>query len=105
MSDPNGKHDELIHPVARPFLWLDSGWLKGSMIWIFLVATLGFVAVDFFHHRHEYVDLAEFYGFYAMWGFGAFVLAVMVGWFVIRGLLGREEDYWDGDSSDEEGQS
>jgi len=30
-----------------------------------------------------------------MWGFGAFVLAVMIGWIVIRGVLGREENYWD----------
>lgn len=105
MSDPKGKNHNLIHPMARPFLWLDSAWLKASLIWILLVATLGFVAVDFFHHRHEYVELAAFYGFYALWGFGSFVLAVMGGWFLIRGLLGRREDYWDGDDSDEEGQS
>ena len=97
MSDQNDKHDELIHPAARPFLWLDSGWLKSSMIWILLALTLAFVVPDFFHHRHEYVELAQFYGFYAMWGFGAFVLAVMGGWFVIRHFLGREESYWDGE--------
>lgn len=95
MSDQSGKHDELVHPAARPFLWLDAKWLKSSMLWILLVLALGFAAIDLFHHRHEYVHLAETPGFYALWGFGSFVLAVMVGWFVIRGLLGREEDYWD----------
>ena len=102
MSDQQN-NDDLVHPAARPFLWLDAPWLKKSMIWILLVATLGFVAVDFFHHRHEYVHLAEFYGFYAMWGFGAFVIAVMGGWFLVRGLLGRSEDYWDREPGDPEG--
>lgn len=97
MSDQSGKPDERIHPAARPFLWLDAPWLKSSMIWILLVLAVGLAAIDFVHHRHEYVPLAEFPGFYAIWGFGSFVLAVMIGWFVIRGLLGRREDYWDGE--------
>ncbi|MBO6797173.1 hypothetical protein [Maricaulis sp.] len=95
MSDDNKKNDELIHPLARPFLWLDAKWLKSSMFWIFGILTVAFVAADVFHPRHEYVHLAEITGFYAMWGFGAFVLAVMIGWIVIRGVLGREENYWD----------
>ena len=103
MSD-HDRNDDLVHPAAKPFLWLDAAWLKSSMIWVLLALTLAFVAVDFFHHRHEYVHLAEFYGFYALWGFGAFVLAVMGGWFVVRGLLGREESYWDGKSDGEGGQ-
>lgn len=102
MSDPDTK-DELVHPAARPFLWLDSKWLKSWMIWILLALTLAFAAVDFVRPRHEYVHLAEFYGFYAMWGFASFVLAVMGGWLVIRRLLGRREDYWDDTSDGEAG--
>ena len=97
MSDQSGKHDELVHPAARPFLRLDAKWLKSSMIWVLLVLTIALAAVDVFHHRHEYVHLAETTGFYALWGFGSFVVAVMIGWFVIRGLLGRAENYWDGE--------
>jgi len=97
VSDQSGKHDERVHPAARPFLWLDAPWLKSSMLWILLVLAVGFGAIDLVHHRHEYVHLAELPGFYVLWGFGSFVLAVMIGWFVIRGLLGREEDYWDGE--------
>ena len=95
------KSDELVHPLAKPFLFLDSKWLKSSMIWIFGLLTIALIASDFLHPRHEYVHLAEIPGFYAYWGFGAFVLAVMVGWFVIRGLLGREENYWDKESGDD----
>ena len=101
MSESNGKKDELIHPVARPFLWLDAKWLKQSMIWVLGIAAVALGAVDFFHHRHEYVSLAEFTGFYALWGFGSFVLAVMIGWFVVRGVLGREENYWDKGGKDD----
>ncbi|WP_300529619.1 hypothetical protein [Maricaulis sp.] len=102
MSDPSkDKSDELIHPVARPFLWLDAPWLKSAMIWVFGVLALAFAAVDLFHHRHEYVPFAETYGFYAWWGFASFVAAVMIGWFGIRKFLGREENFWDKESHDD----
>lgn len=95
MSDPDNKKDELVHPLAKPFLWLDAKWLKSSMIWVFGILTLVFIAADFLHTRHDYIHLAEIPGFYAYWGFGAFVLAVMIGWFAVRALLERPEDYWD----------
>ncbi len=95
MSDPVNKKDELVHPMAKAFLWLDAKWLKSSMIWVFGLLTLVFIAADFLRERHDYISLAEIPGFYAYWGFGAFVLAVMIGWILVRGLLGRDENYWD----------
>ncbi len=104
MSEHNDKKDELVHPLARPFLWLDAKWLKSSMIWVLGALTVFFVALDPFRTAHmpEHASPAEpLFGFYAAWGFGAFVLAVMGGWFIIRGLLGRAENYWDKEADDE----
>lgn len=101
MSVKPGKKDDLIHPIARPFLWLESNWLKSSLVWVLGVVVIGLGAIDFVHHRHEYLEFAQTPGFYAMAGFGSFVLAVMGAWFVIRRFLGREENYWDGEAGDE----
>ncbi|WP_417483016.1 hypothetical protein [Maricaulis sp.] len=101
MSQKPSKKDDLIHPIARPFLWLEADWLKASLVWVLGVLTIGLAAIDFFHHRHEYLEFAQMPGFYALAGFGSFVLAVMGGWFIIRRFLGREENYWDGEAGDE----
>jgi hypothetical protein len=101
VSERSEHKDELIHPLARPFLWLDSKWLKSSLIWVFGLMTVALAGADFLWPRHEAVHAAEFPGFYAMYGFGAFVIAVFVGWLVIRGLLGREENFWDGEGHDD----
>ncbi|MDG1416377.1 MAG: hypothetical protein P8P99_01095 [Maricaulis sp.] len=101
MSHKTNKNDDHIHPLASLFMWTEAKWLKGAMVYILGFAFLAMASVDLFHHRHEYLDYAASTGFYAYAGFGAFVLAVMVGWFVIRGLLGREEDYWDKDAGDD----
>lgn len=99
MSEQSDHKDELVHPLARPFLWLDAPWLKSSMIWVLGAILAIFVALDSFREPH--VDPEGLLGFYAWWGFGAFVLAVMLGWVVIRGLLGRPENYWDEEADDE----
>lgn len=101
MSEKPSKQDDLIHPLARPFLWLESNWLKSSLVWVLGVLAIGAGAFDFIHHRHDYLEFAQMPGFYALAGFGSFVLAVMGGWFIIRRFLGRDEDYWDGEAGDE----
>lgn len=99
MSEQSDHKDELVHPLARPFLWLDAKWLKSSMIVILGAIVVLFVALDGFREPH--VGAEAWFGFYAWWGFGSFVLAVMGGWVLIRGLLERPEDYWDKEADDE----
>lgn len=101
MSLKPRKKDDPVHPIARPFLWLESKWFTASLVWVLGVLAIGLGAIDFVHHRHDYLEFAQMPGFYALAGFGAFVLAVMGGWFVIRRFLGREENYWDGEAGDE----
>jgi len=101
MSTKPDNKDDHIHPLARPFLWLEAKWLKSVMVYVLGAIVFLLAAIDLFHHRHEYVEYATATGFYAWWGFGSFVLAVMGGWFIIRHFLGREEDYWDKDAGDD----
>lgn len=101
MTERSDHKDELVHPLARPFLWLDSKWLKSSMIIVFGVLTLALAGADIVWPRHEYVHTADMIGFYALYGFVAFALAVFIGWIVIRGLFGRAENYWDGEGDDD----
>ena len=101
MSKQSDDKDDLIHPLARPFLWLESKWCRNSIMYIAGVLAVILGLVDMIYPRHEHVDIANIPGFYAAAGFIAFVLAVMGGWFVIRGLLGRDEDYWDKDEKDD----
>jgi hypothetical protein len=111
MSEHSPKDDDLIHPLARPFLWLEAKWLKSSILYIVGLGAIALTVGEYFweryqaaHHpgaHHEVVEIEGWLGFYAWWGFGSFVLAVMGGWFVIRHFLGREEDYWDKDAGDD----
>ena len=100
-TPPKKSRDDSIHPIAQAFLWLDSAWLKASLVWVLGLAAIALGAFDFLHHRHDYLEFAASPGFYALWGFGSFVLAVMGGWFIIRKFLGRDEDYWDKEADDE----
>tara|TARA_B000000441_G_scaffold22054_1_gene13347 strand:+ start:2772 stop:3005 length:234 start_codon:yes stop_codon:yes gene_type:complete len=52
------------------------------------------ILLDFTFHRHEYFSFAEIYGFPAFFGFVSFVFIVMLGkW--LRKFLMRKEDYYD----------
>ncbi len=86
--------DDQIHPLSK-FLF---GWVeapKTPLLLLILVITIcgGLVAFDLILDRHEYIHLADITGFYAMWGFGGFALAVLSGW-PLGKLLRRDEDYY-----------
>ena len=52
--------------------------------------------LDFVVHRHTTIGLEEFPGFYALFGFIAFV-ALVEGSKLLRKLVMRKEDYYDVD--------
>ncbi len=86
--------DENMHPLSRILF----GWVSSSRTPLFLLILVilicaGLVLFDLAVNRHEYLDFANANGFYAIWGFAAFGLAVLSGW-PLGKLLRRDEDYY-----------
>lgn len=76
------------------------GWTSHARTGLFMFAGVAILSgllfvADFVVHRdHEYVKLAEFPAFYALFGFAAFAGVVLSGW-PLRKLLGRPENYYE----------
>jgi len=52
------------------------------------------VGADFIIHRHTSIDLEKIPAFYAIYGFAAYVLLVVLS-VILRKLVKREENYYD----------
>ncbi len=87
-----------IHPLARPFLWLDKSFARDVISLCIVLIAMILLAVDFFVHRHGETAIAERPGFFAIFGFISFAFAVLMGW-PLRALLMRGPDYY-GESED-----
>lgn len=86
--------DHDVHPVSRLlFGWVESPRTPVLLLAIVSLSCAGLILVDLVLHRHEYVELANATGFFGLWGFGAFALAVLSGW-PLGKLLRRSEDYY-----------
>ena len=66
------------------------------MLRIFYIACAILFLLDFILHRHVSMKLEEIPGFYALFGFIAFVVLVE-GSKLLRKLVMRKEDYYDVD--------
>tara|TARA_B100001179_G_scaffold230358_1_gene217772 strand:+ start:441 stop:764 length:324 start_codon:yes stop_codon:yes gene_type:complete len=88
------------YPGDRIFGWT-SHPKAGTFVFIgMLVLSAALVLASFvLPERHEYVHLAEFAPFYAIFGFLAFGLVVLSGW-PLRKLLGRPENYYEPEEND-----
>lgn len=86
--------DHDMHPMSRIlFGWVSSPRTPLVLLILTVVIAIGLVLFDFAVDRDEYVDMANANGFYAVWGFAAFALAVLSGW-PLGKLLRRDEDYY-----------
>lgn len=91
LPQPN---DDDMHPMSRLlFGWVSSPRTPLILLVLTVVIALSLVLIDFAVNRHEYLDFANANGFYAIWGFAAFALAVLSGW-PLGKLLRRDEDYY-----------
>ena len=50
--------------------------------------------VDVFHHKHGHFNFEEWFGFYAFYGFAAYMVIVNSAK-LLRKLVKRDEDYYD----------
>ena len=93
-GDSPAVSDNTMHPAARLiFGWVESPRTPTILLALVSVTCAGLILVDLVLHRHEYIELAKATGFYGLWGFGAFALAVLSGW-PLGKLLRRSEDYY-----------
>lgn len=64
-----------------------------KVLYAFYAFCACLVAADFVVHRHTYHDWEKIPAFYALFGFGAYVVIVLSAT-VLRKLVMRQEDYY-----------
>lgn len=104
MSDPHGQNeDDKVHPVAKAlFGWVELKRTPDLIFFGLAIVSVLLVLIEFvLPARHEKVEIANSYGFYAIYGFVAFSFVVIMG-HPLGKLLRRDENYYD-DMDDEEG--
>jgi fucose 4-O-acetylase-like acetyltransferase len=86
--------DHGMHPISKLlFGWVGSPRTPFVLLVLVIAICVALVLIDLAVNRHEYLDFANANGFYALWGFAAFALAVLSGWPLSK-LLRRDEDYY-----------
>ena len=74
--------------------WLDKPGSVRLLVRILIVVCVLLVSADFLYHKHIDFAWQGWIGFYAIFGFVTFFLAVLAGK-ELRKVLMRREDYYD----------
>lgn len=77
----------------------DEGWLDRSrnvtrLVQALYVVCAALLLADLFYHKHSYFAFEHWFGFYAGFGFIAYVAIVMAAK-LLRRVLRRSEDYYE----------
>ncbi len=62
---------------------------------IFFTSSAAVLMIDLFYHRHSIFAWEDYFGFYAVYGFVACVVLVIVSKYILRPLVMRKEEYYD----------
>ena len=62
---------------------------------IFFISSVAVLLIDLVYHRHSVFAWEDYFGFYAVFGFVACVVLVIVSKYILRPLTMRKEDYYD----------
>ncbi len=62
---------------------------------IFFIASTVVILIDLVYHRHTVFAWEDYFGFYAVFGFVACVVLVIVSKYILRPLTMRKEEYYD----------
>ena len=100
-TDKDAAKDQM-HPIAKAlFGWVDHKRTPDIMFYGLALASLLLIGIDFIiGERHEKVEFAKNYGFYAFYGYTAFTFVVLAG-YPLGKLLRRDENFY-GDLDDDE---
>ena len=80
--------------------WLDNVANVKKLVWALVIFGIMLFLADTAYHKHVHFPAERFFGFYAIFGFGAFAVIVLAGKY-LRNVLMRPEDYYDKDYGDE----
>ncbi len=93
-DEPMNPSNDDVHPLSKLlFGWVESPRTPLLLLILVILISVGLIVIDLGVNRHEYLDFANATGFYAIWGFAAFAIAVLSGW-PLGKLLRRDEDYY-----------
>ena len=93
MSEHRHEDTSKFNALARMFLWADNPRSVNRLVYGLYAVCAGLFLADFLYHKHVYLEVEEFPGFYALYGF--FMCAALV--ICAKGLrviLKRGEDYY-----------
>ena len=62
---------------------------------IFYACVVLLLVVDIFYHKHAIFAWEGYFGFYAVYGFVACVILVIVAKYILRPMVMRKEDHYD----------
>lgn len=62
---------------------------------IFFIASAAVLLIDLVYHRHSIFAWEDYFGFYAVFGFVACVVLVIVSKYILRPLTMRKEEFYD----------
>ncbi len=66
-----------------------------TLLKVFFSISIAVFCIDFIVHKHAHLPWEEWPGFYAIYGFVACVILVLIAKYVLRPLVMRKEDYYD----------
>lgn len=96
-SDPRPDAVDGAARDAQPSWFERPGSFRKLMVALALCCAV-LIGIDFVYHKHGHFDFEAFPLFFALYGFGAFVVVVFVG-AMLRFVISRSEDYYE--ASDE----
>ena len=73
---------------------LENKKLVNILIIALCVICVGLLCVDLFHHKHGHFTFESWFGFYAFYGFIAYMVIVNCAKLLLK-LVRRDENYYD----------
>ena len=101
MASKKSKSPEQITPIGRALTRIESPAAISMMIKGLAILCLLLFLADFLHLRHGKFESEDLFGFYGFFGFAAFAFIIFATK-VLKGLIGREEDYYGPSAVDSE---
>lgn len=88
MDEPSVQMDEELAMFDKP-------QNVKRLLRVFFISVVLLLLVDLVYHRHTVFPWEGWFGFYAVFGFVACVVLVIVAKYVLRPIVMRNEDYYD----------